>query len=75
MSLVDDWGKHGVTVNCFAPEWFRIEQNKLLYENKEWVEYLCEGIPVKRPGEPHDSDAAVVFLAAESSRYATDKLC
>src|SRR5438445_8440529 len=71
MSLADDWGKHGVTVNCLAPGWFRTEQNKILYENKEWVEYLCDRIPVKRPGQPDDLDAAVVFLAAESSRYVT----
>jgi gluconate 5-dehydrogenase len=71
MSLADDWGKHGVTVNCLAPGWFRTEQNKVLYENKEWVEYLCDRIPVKRPGHPEDLDAAVVFLAAESSRYVT----
>jgi gluconate 5-dehydrogenase len=71
MSLADDWGKYGVTVNCLAPGWFRTEQNRILYENKEWVEYLCDRIPVKRPGQPHDLDAAVVFLAAESSRYIT----
>jgi NAD(P)-dependent dehydrogenase (short-subunit alcohol dehydrogenase family) len=69
MSLADDWGKYGVTVNCLAPGWFRTEQNKVLYENKEWVEYLCDRIPLKRPGQPQDLDAAVVFLAAESSRY------
>jgi gluconate 5-dehydrogenase len=71
MSLADDWGPHGITVNCLAPGWFRTEQNKVLYEDKEWVEYLSERIPVKRPGGPHDLDAAVVFLAAESSRYIT----
>jgi len=71
MSLADDWGKHGVTVNCLAPGWFRTEQNKILYEDRQWVEYLCDRIPLKRPGEPHDLDAAVVFLAAESSRYVT----
>jgi len=71
MSLADDWGKYGITVNCLAPGWFRTEQNKVLYENKEWVEYLCDRIPVKRPGQPQDLDAAVVFLAAESSRYVT----
>ncbi|MDR3727463.1 MAG: SDR family NAD(P)-dependent oxidoreductase, partial [Terracidiphilus sp.] len=37
MSLADDWGKDGVTVNCLAPGWFRTEQNKVLYENQEWV--------------------------------------
>jgi len=34
-------------------------------------EYLCDRIPLKRPGQPQDLDAAVVFLAAESSRYVT----
>ncbi len=71
MSLADDWGKYGITVNCLAPGWFRTEQNKVLYENQEWVEYICDRIPVKRPGQPQDLDAAVVFLAAESSRYVT----
>jgi gluconate 5-dehydrogenase len=71
MSLADDWGPYGVTVNCLAPGWFRTEQNKVLYDNPEWVEYLVERIPVKRPGEPHDLDGAVVFLASEASRYVT----
>ena len=71
MSLADDWGQHGVTVNCLAPGWFRTEQNKIMYENQEWVEYLCDRIPLKRPGRPDDLDGAVVFLASESSRYLT----
>ena len=71
MSLADDWGMYGITVNCLAPGWFRTEQNKVLYENKEWVAYLCDRIPLKRPGQPEDLDAAVVFLASEASRYVT----
>jgi NAD(P)-dependent dehydrogenase (short-subunit alcohol dehydrogenase family) len=71
MSLADDWGKHGITVNCLAPGWFRTEQNKVLYEDKEWVDYICDRIPLKRPGQPNDLDGAVVFLASESSRYVT----
>jgi len=71
MSLADDWGKHGITVNCLAPGWFRTDQNKALYEDQEWLKYLRERIPVKRPGEPHDLDGAIVFLASESSRYIT----
>jgi gluconate 5-dehydrogenase len=71
MSLADDWGKHGITVNCLAPGWFRTEQTKVLYENKEWVDYLVDRIPMKRPGQPNDLDGAVVFLASESSRYVT----
>ncbi len=71
MSLADDWGRHGITVNCLAPGWFRTEQNRIMYENQEWVEYLCDRIPVKRPGRPDDLDGAIVFLASESSRYVT----
>lgn len=71
MSLADDWGPHGITVNCLAPGWFRTEQNKVLYESREWVDYLSDRIPVKRPGQPADLESAVVFLAAESSRYIT----
>jgi gluconate 5-dehydrogenase len=71
MSLADDWGPHGITVNCLAPGWFKTSQNKVMYEDKEWVAYLTDRIPLKRPGQPDDLDSAVVFLAAESSRYIT----
>jgi len=71
MSLADEWGRHGITVNCLAPGWFQTAQNKVLYENQEWVEYLVDRIPLKRPGEPHDLDGAIVFLASEASRYIT----
>ena len=71
MSLADDWGRNGVTVNCLAPGWFRTEQNRVMYEDAAWVDYLVERIPVKRPGQPHDLDGAVVFLASEASRYVT----
>lgn len=71
MSLADDWGAHGVTVNCLAPGWFKTAQNAVMYENQEWVEYLCDRIPLKRPGQPQDLDGAIVFLASEASGYIT----
>lgn len=71
MSLADEWGKHGITVNCLAPGWFRTAQNKVMYEDEQWVEYLRERIPLKRPGAPHDLDGAIVFLASEEAGYIT----
>jgi NAD(P)-dependent dehydrogenase (short-subunit alcohol dehydrogenase family) len=71
MSLADDWGIHGITVNCLAPGWFKTAQNAVMYENKEWVDYLCDRIPLKRPGQPQDLDGAVVFLASAASEYVT----
>lgn len=71
MSLADDWGPHGITVNCLAPGWFKTEQNKVMYEDEEWVSYLTDRIPLKRPGKPTDLEGAVVFLASDASEYVT----
>jgi len=71
MSLADDWGPHGITVNCLAPGWFKTAQNAVMYENQEWVEYLKDRIPLKRPGQPSDLDGAMVFLASDASEYIT----
>ncbi len=43
------WGRHGVTVNALAPGWFQTEQNRAMYQDEGWVEYLVERIPLKRP--------------------------
>jgi NAD(P)-dependent dehydrogenase (short-subunit alcohol dehydrogenase family) len=71
MSLADEWGSRGVTVNCLAPGWFRTKQNAVLYENEKWVQYITDRIPLKRPGQPKDLDGAVVFLASDASAYIT----
>jgi gluconate 5-dehydrogenase len=71
MSLADDWGPHGITVNCLAPGWFKTAQTAVLYENKEWLDYLVDRIPLRRPGQPADLDGAIVFLASDASQYIT----
>jgi gluconate 5-dehydrogenase len=74
MSLADDWGPHGITVNCLAPGWFKTNQNQVMYEDKEWVSYLVDRIPLKRPGQVEDLEGAVVFLASDASAYVTGQL-
>jgi NAD(P)-dependent dehydrogenase (short-subunit alcohol dehydrogenase family) len=70
-SLAHDWGAHGITVNCLAPGWFKTQQNRVMYENGEWIDYLCERIPLGRPGAPGDLDGALTFLASDASAYIT----
>jgi len=43
----------------------------MMYEDQEWVEYLVDRIPLKRPGAPGDLAGAVVFLASDASEYIT----
>lgn len=74
MSLADDWGVHGITVNCLAPGWFQTAQNAVMYEDREWVEYISDRIPLKRPGRDGDLDGPLLFLASEESRYMTGQL-
>ncbi len=71
MSLADDWGPHGITVNCLAPGWFKTAQNQVMYQDKAWVDYLVDRIPLKRPGAYEDLEGAVVFLASDASAYVT----
>jgi len=71
MSLAADWGPHGITVNCLAPGWFKTEQNKVMYEDSDWVAYLTERIPLGRPGRPADLEGPIVFLASDASEYIT----
>jgi gluconate 5-dehydrogenase len=71
MSLADDWGEYGITVNCLAPGWFRTAQNAVMYEDNEWLSYLIDRIPLKRPGAPEDLEGAIVFLASDASAYIT----
>ena len=71
MSLADDWGPHGITVNCLAPGWFKTRQNEVMYRDQAWVDYLVERIPLKRPGNVKDLEGPVVFLASDASEYIT----
>jgi gluconate 5-dehydrogenase len=73
-SLAAEWGKYGITVNVLAPGWFKTAQNKVLYDNTKWVEYIVGRIPLGRPGQPNDLDGTVVFLSSDASAYITGQI-
>ena len=73
-SLAAEWGKFGITIKVLAPGWFKTAQNAVLYENKEWLNYLTSRIPLNRVGHPSDLDGTVVFLASDASKYITGQM-
>ena len=73
-SLAAEWGRHGITVNVLAPGWFKTAQNKVLYDNEKWVQYITDRIPLGRPGQPNDLDGTVIFLASDASAYITGQI-
>ncbi len=73
-AMADEFGVHGINVNCLAPGWFKTDQTRMLYENPEWLAYLVDRIPLKRPGKPNDLDGGIVFLASKASEYITGQI-
>ncbi len=74
MSLAADWGPKGVTVNCLAPGWFKTSQNAVMYEDAEWVRYLSDKIPLRRPGAVEDLTGSLLFLSSDASAYVTGQI-
>ena len=47
------------------------DQNRVMYEDPEWVASLVDRIPVRRPGQPSHLEGPIVFLASDASEYIT----
>jgi gluconate 5-dehydrogenase len=60
------WAADGVRVNCLSPGPFPAPQAPAAL-----VERLCERLPMKRMGKPHELKGAIVFLASDASRFMT----
>jgi len=67
--LAVELGDKGVTANVIAPGYFATEMNEALIEDKDFNQWVCSRVPVKRWGEAHEIGAAAVFLASDESAY------
>ena len=70
-ALAAEWGKHGITVNAICPGYFITPLTKETLESEYFANYAKTVIPMERYGQEGELDSAVVFLAAEGSRYVT----
>jgi 3-oxoacyl-[acyl-carrier protein] reductase len=68
-SAAMEMAKHGVTVNCVAPG--LINAGVFLTVPEDYQRESAAGIPMARPGEPHEVAACVAFLAGPEASYVT----
>jgi 3-oxoacyl-[acyl-carrier protein] reductase len=66
-ALAQEWGPHGVTVNCIAPGW--LEDSPGLGEPDPQANKLIRFIPMRRPGNADEVAPLALWLASEAAGY------
>jgi hypothetical protein len=69
--LGTQWIRRGVRVNGLAPGFFRSEMTEQMFNEPDTMRWVRRNTPAGRPGEPHELDGALVFLASDASTFMT----
>jgi NAD(P)-dependent dehydrogenase (short-subunit alcohol dehydrogenase family) len=69
--LAGQWARRGVRVNALAPGFFATEMTAELWADERSMKWIRRNTPLGRPGEAHELDGALLFLASDASSYVT----
>jgi NAD(P)-dependent dehydrogenase (short-subunit alcohol dehydrogenase family) len=72
--LAGEWSRRGVRVNALAPGWFESEMTADMFGDEKSMAWIRRKAPMGRPGQPHELDGALLFLASDASSYVTGQV-
>lgn len=72
--LAVQWARRGVRVNALAPGWFHTEMTEEMFADEGGRRWIRRKTPMGRPGELHELDGALLFLASDASAYVTGQV-
>jgi NAD(P)-dependent dehydrogenase (short-subunit alcohol dehydrogenase family) len=72
--LASQWSRKDIRVNALAPGWFPSEMTEDLFADERLSGWVRDRTPLRRAGEAHELDGALLFLCSAASSYVTGQV-